>query len=129
MLTKRQQGNKYELEVEKYLTEKEGYVCHRARQSLIRTKKGFFTRSNDIFECFDIIAKKKNAPFRLIQVSTGCRKAEKEKKILQYDIWDKCDVEIWLRWKGGIWKIYKLKNNEFVESKRIERGKVFEIRD
>ena len=121
---RRSVGNKNELFVEKEL-QKQGYVIHRARASVIKTKTGYFCRSNDIFGAFDIIAKKKGEKTKWIQVSTGYRKSEKEKVILGLNIWNSRDeVEIWLNFKGGIWKIYLLDRvkEKFIEVKRIERG-------
>ena len=34
-------------------------------------------------------------------------------------------VQLWLRFEGGIWKIYQLKDNNFVEVAKIERGKYY----
>ena len=127
---RRATGMKNELYVQKYL-EGDGYVVHRARASLIKTKTSVFCRSNDILECIDILGKRKDRKILWIQVSTGSRKSEKEKKILSQDVWNpKTDeVEIWLCFKGNLWKIYKLdfKENKFVEYKKIERGKTFTI--
>jgi|GEM_PF-2377884 len=125
MKSKRQKGSAYELEVEKFLIS-QGYLCHRARQSYFRAGNKVFTRSNDIFQ-FDIVAKMKDKPTLWVQVSTGSRRSEKERKIREIgDIWNSQDiVQLWLRFEGGIWKIYQLKDNNFVEVAKIERGKYY----
>ena len=125
MRSKRQKGSAYELEVQKIL-ESQNYVVHRARQSYFRVKDKVLTRSNDIFQC-DIIAKKKDKPTLWVSVSTGQRKAEKQGKLKEIgDIWNSQDkVLLYLRFEGGIWKIYELRNGEFIETGKIERGKYY----
>ena len=128
MKSKRSKGNENELYVQKYY-EANGYTCHRARQSFIKTKTGVFTRSNDIFTVFDIIAKKKNSKTLWIQVSTGSRKAEKEKKILSIgDIFNEQDeIQLWLNFKGGIWQIFRLTDRKFEMISKIERGQFLDV--
>ena len=134
MPTKRQQGSGYELEVQKYL-EGQGYKIHRAYASLFKIGNKTLCRSNDIFSVVDIIAKKKDHFTKWIQVSTGTRRAEKEKKLKGIgDIWTASDsVELWLRFDNKVWKIYRYQQTEqgkeFVEVAKIERGKYFEITD
>jgi hypothetical protein len=69
----------------------------------------------------------KDKPTLWVQVSTGSRRSEKERKIREIgDIWNSQDiVQLWLRFEGGIWKIYQLKDNNFVEVAKIERGKYY----
>lgn len=127
-MKKRITGMKNERFVQKFL-EKQGYLVHRAYASIVKLSGKTFTRSNDIFGLFDILAKKEDEPIRLIQVSTGYRKSEKEKRILEKNIWDNCIVEIWLYLSKGVWKIYRLKKNEFKEHGKIERGKYYETKE
>jgi hypothetical protein len=124
----RTKGNKYELEVQKIL-EQYGYVCHRAYPSSYRVGSKIFARSNDILGCFDIIAKKKDSPTLWIQVSTGPRKSEKQKKIgLLGNIFNPYDkVLLWLRFNGSIFKIYELIGKKFHQVGKVERGKLFSV--
>lgn len=124
----RQKGSAYELEVQKHL-EAQGYTCHRAYASTYQVGNKRFNRSNDIFNVVDIIAKRQGENTRWIQVSTGSRRAEKENKLKSIgNIWNDTDsVELWLRFRGKIWKIYRYQKGEFEEVAKIERGKYFEI--
>ena len=123
-MSARSKGSRNELEVQKIL-ESEGWTCHRAYPSMIKTGKRFFVRSNDIFQCFDICAKKKNEHTRWLQVAVGYKKAQKEDKILQYDFFNEKDkVEIWLKTKVGKWEVFELdkKRKGFDKIYIIERG-------
>ena len=126
MKSKRQKGSAYELEVQKIL-ESQGYIVHRARQSYFKAGNKILTRSNDLFEVFDLCAKKKDSPTVWVQVGTSTNKSVKAKKIMDIgNIWNNQDViQLWMRYEGGIWKIYKLKDNEFIEIAKIERGKYY----
>jgi len=126
---KRKKGNQAELWVQKFL-EKQGWIIHRARQSYYQVGNKIFTRSNDIFNCFDLIAKKSDEPTRWIQVAVGYKKSHKLKKFKQIvpKIVGCGDVfELWLKTKSSEWKIYEfdLKKNDFVEIGKIERGKFY----
>jgi len=142
-MNRREKGNKNELYVQKFF-ESKGFTCHRARPSIFpftEKKKGagkndsfkrkIGTRSNDIFKVFDIIAKKENSPTYWIQVSTGSRKAEKQKKIKAigniYNSMDK--VQLWLSFGEGVWKIYELIDGEMKMIAKIERKKYLEVKD
>ena len=128
MANQRKKGNKAELWVQKFL-EKDGWIVHRARQSYFKDNKGkIYTRSNDIFGVFDLIAKKRRHKTRWIQVAIGYKKSVKEKKML--DVIKKIEggddnFEIWLKVKKDEWKIYMYEPvvDKFVEIAKIERGK------
>lgn len=126
----RQKGSAYELEVQKIL-EADGWTIHRARASNFKVGNKVLCRSNDIFNIVDIIAKKEGESTCWIQVSTGTRRAEKEKKLLSIpNIWNEYDnVSLWLRFPRKEWKIYELHNGKLEETGRIIRGKHYEVKE
>jgi len=128
-MNNRQRGNAYEREVEKILQE-QGYTTHRAYAATITTAGRPFSRSNDIFTVADIIAKSKDKATKWIQVTTGPRRAEKQRKLQQCgDIWnDRDSLELWLRYEGGLFKIYQYQAGEFIETGEYKRGKFYDIR-
>ena len=115
MKTKKK-GDKYENKVKKEL-ETLGWTVHRVYPSFMRTPKGFFTKSNDIFGCIDLVCKKKDRPTRWIQCTASMKnKSVKEKEILQYDFWGTSDqVEIWCLDKKKGQRVFRLCDGQFEE--------------
>jgi len=129
----RSRGNEAELYVQKYHEER-GYTVHRAYASAFKIGNMTQSRSHDVFGVFDLLCKKSGEPMKCIQVSTGCRKAEKEKKILALGLWNGDpyeyeEIEIWLYKGKGEWQIFTLRDGSFKERAEIRRGKVYELKE
>ena len=113
MMNKRAKGNRLENEV-KEIFKSQGFTVHKTYPSLIYNRKTgrYFCRSNDVFECFDLICKKKNEPTYWVQVTNDMKnKSNKEKKILERDIFNFEDrVEIWIKDKRK-WRRFRMGTN------------------
>jgi len=99
-------GNRIENYAAKIL-EAQGYVIHKTQRTMRNYGKGSFgSGDNDVFNCVDIIAKKKGERTRWIQVKSTNKKGEVVKK---YSVvpWDENydSPEYWL-WFGGRGKMY-----------------------
>lgn len=83
------------------LLEAEGYKVHRCVRT--GTKRGplWISQSNDVFGCIDLVAKKRGARTRWIQVTAHSGIGQKRREIEEVP-WDPLfdSVEIW-RWVGG----------------------------
>jgi len=84
----RRKGYRIEKQVSEILKQ-EGYTVYKPypATTLIEKygKRIFFTRSNDIFGVFDLIAKKKNSETRWIQITTGLQnKSVRSSKIEEF---------------------------------------------
>ena len=126
MASNRSRGNDAEKYVQKHYQD-QGYIVHRAYASITNFGSGPRSITHDLFGVFDMACKKKGEPPIYVQVSTGCRKAEKEKKILALGAFDGAyeKVEIWLYFGQGVWKIYELIEGSFQERRQIRGGKTY----
>jgi len=92
--------------------ESKGWLVHNqtpaGRMIVIKGKKIFISQRNDIFGCFDLIAKKSDKKTLWIQVTLHKSLKEKVKQIdeigLKYFKDD--DVQIWLKRETGVIDIY-----------------------
>lgn len=78
-----------------------GYVIHRAVRTGYKRGNMWFSQSNDVFGCIDIIAKKPGERTRWIQVTAHSGIGQKKADLDEIP-WDPVydSVEIW-RWVGG----------------------------
>lgn len=108
-MNSREKGNKFEKQVQDIL-ERNGYMVHRARYSGFKTKNGYFSRNNDVFGVFDLIAKRKDYTTKWIQVTTQSNASNRIKKVKALgNIWNEKDsVEIWC-----------IKKNKEIEVKKV----------
>ncbi len=83
------------------LLEAEGYKVHRCVRTGVKRGPFYFSQSNDVFGCIDLVAKKKGARTRWIQVTADSGIGRKKKDLDEVP-WDPQhdSVEIW-RWVGG----------------------------
>jgi hypothetical protein len=93
-------GTAIELAAIKIL-EAEGYKVHRCVRTGVKRGPFYFSQSNDVFGCIDLIAKKKGTRTRWIQVTADSGIGRKKKDLDEVP-WDPVidSVEIW-RWVGG----------------------------
>lgn len=93
-------GTKLELVAIKML-EAEGYVVHRCVRTSVKRGGRFFSQSNDIFGCIDLVAKKRGERTRWVQVTADSGIGRKKDDLAEVP-WDPLfdSVEIW-RWVGG----------------------------
>ena len=83
------------------LLEAEGYKVHRCVRTGVKRGPFYFSQSNDVFGCIDLVAKRFGSRTRWIQVTAHSGIGQKKKDLDEVP-WDpKHDsVEIW-RWVGG----------------------------
>lgn len=93
-------GTNIELAAIKVL-EAEGYKVHRCVRTGVKRGPFYFSQSNDVFGCIDLVAKKRGARTRWIQVTADSGIGRKKKDLDEVP-WDRAhdSVEIW-RWVGG----------------------------
>jgi hypothetical protein len=83
------------------LLEAEGYKVHRCVRTGVKRGPFYFSQSNDVFGCIDLVAKKRGERTRWVQVTadSGIGRKRKEMEEVPWDpLFD--SVEIW-RWVGG----------------------------
>ncbi len=83
------------------LLESEGYKVHRCVRTGVKRGPNYYSQSNDVFGCIDLIGKKRGERTRWIQVTAHSGIGQKKDDLAQVP-WDPlfdC-VEIW-RWVGG----------------------------
>lgn len=93
-------GTAIELTAIKVL-EAQGYTVHRCVRTGVKRGKMYFSQSNDIFGCIDLVAKKQGERTRWIQVTADGGIGRKKADLAEVP-WD-ClfdSVEIW-RWVGS----------------------------
>ena len=83
------------------LLEAEGYKVHRCVRTGVKRGPFYFSQSNDVFGCIDLVAKRKGTRTRWIQVTAHSGIGQKKKDLDEVP-WDPQhdSVEIW-RWVGG----------------------------
>ena len=83
------------------LLEAEGYKVHRCVRTGAKRGPFWVSQSNDVFGCIDLVAKKRGARTRWIQVTADSGVGRKRKELAEVP-WDPLfdSVEIW-RWVGG----------------------------
>lgn len=93
-------GTQIELMAIKVL-EAEGYKVHRCVRTGVKRGPLYFSQSNDVFGCIDLVCKKKGERTRWIQVTAHSGIGQKKKDLDEVP-WDPLfdSVEIW-RWVGG----------------------------
>lgn len=81
--------------------EAEGYKVHRCVRTGVKRGPFYFSQSNDVYGCIDLIAKKIGERTRWIQVTadSGMGRKFEEMLTIPWDI-DHDTVEVW-RWVGG----------------------------
>lgn len=107
-------GTAIELAAIKVL-EAEGYKVHRCVRTGVKRGPFYFSQSNDVFGCIDLVAKKKGARTRWIQVTAHSGIGQKKKDLDEVP-WDPAhdSVEIW-RWVGGQQRKHKTQQNVLLE--------------
>ncbi len=100
-------GTAIELQAIKML-QAEGYVVHRCVRTGVRRGGMYFSQSNDVFGCIDLIAKKLGQRTRWIQVTADSGIGRKKEDLAEIP-WDPLfdEVEIW-RWVGGARRKHKI---------------------
>ncbi len=93
-------GTAIELRAIKIL-ESWGYKVHRCVRTGVKRGKMYFSQSNDVFGCIDLVAKKHGERTRWIQVTADSGVGRKKDDLAEVP-WDPLfdQVEIW-RWVGG----------------------------
>ena len=93
-------GTAIELAAIKVL-EAEGYKVHRCVRTGVKRGPFYYSQSNDVFGCIDLVAKKKGTRTRWIQVTAHSGIGQKKADLAEVP-WDPHfdSVEIW-RWVGG----------------------------
>ncbi|HUR26430.1 MAG TPA: hypothetical protein VM327_10500 [Candidatus Thermoplasmatota archaeon] len=93
-------GTAIELAAIKVL-EAEGYKVHRCVRTGVKRGPFYYSQSNDVFGCIDLVAKKKGTRTRWIQVTADGGIGRKKADLAEVP-WDPVfdSVEIW-RWVGG----------------------------
>jgi hypothetical protein len=93
-------GTAIELAAIKVL-EAEGYKVHRCVRTGVKRGPFYFSQSNDVFGCIDLVAKRFGARTRWIQVTadSGIGRKKKDLDEVPWDL-EHDSVEIW-RWVGG----------------------------
>ena len=93
-------GTAIELSAIKVL-EAEGYKVHRCVRTGVKRGPFYYSQSNDVFGCIDLVAKKKGTRTRWIQVTAHSGIGKKKADLAEVP-WDPVfdSVEIW-RWVGG----------------------------
>jgi hypothetical protein len=83
------------------LLEAEGYKVHRCVRTGVKRGPFYYSQSNDVFGCIDLVAKKKGQRTRWIQVTAHSGIGKKKADLAEVP-WDPLydSVEIW-RWVGG----------------------------
>jgi hypothetical protein len=83
------------------LLEAEGYKVHRCVRTGVKRGPFYYSQSNDVFGCIDLVAKKKGERTRWIQVTAHSGIGKKKADLAEVP-WDPLydSVEIW-RWVGG----------------------------
>jgi hypothetical protein len=83
------------------LLEAEGYKVHRCVRTGVKRGPFYFSQSNDVFGCIDLVAKRFGSRTRWIQVTADSGIGRKKKDMDEVP-WDPehDSVEIW-RWVGG----------------------------
>lgn len=93
-------GTAIELTAIKML-EAQGYKVHRCVRTGVKRGKLYFSQSNDVFGCIDLVAKKRGQRTRWIQVTAHSGIGQKKADLAEVP-WDELfdEVEIW-RWVGS----------------------------
>ena len=83
------------------LLEAQGYKVHRCVRTGVKRGPFYFSQSNDVFGCIDLVAKKRGERTRWLQVTADSGVGRKRKEMEEVP-WDPLfdSVEIW-RWVGG----------------------------
>ncbi|HUR63938.1 MAG TPA: hypothetical protein VM241_05610 [Candidatus Thermoplasmatota archaeon] len=83
------------------LLEAEGYKVHRCVRTGVKRGPFYYSQSNDVFGCIDLVAKKRGQRTRWIQVTADSGIGRKKHDLAEVP-WDPLydSVEIW-RWVGG----------------------------
>jgi hypothetical protein len=99
-------GTAIELAAIKVL-EAEGYKVHRCVRTGVKRGPFWFSQSNDVFGCIDLVGKKRGERTRWIQVTADSGIGRKKKDLDEVP-WDPAfdSVEIW-RWVGGASRKHK----------------------
>lgn len=107
-------GTSIELAAIKVL-EAEGYKVHRCVRTGVKRGPLYFSQSNDVFGCIDLVAKRRGARTRWIQVTAHSGIGQKKKDLDEVP-WDPehDSVEIW-RWVGGRERRHKTQENVLLE--------------
>jgi hypothetical protein len=122
-------GTAIELAAIKVL-EAEGYKVHRCVRTGVKRGPFYFSQSNDVFGCIDLVAKRKGERTRWIQVTADSGVGRKKKDIEEVP-WDPVfdSVEIW-RWVGGASRKHKTTGafleRQYFQVYRLDHG--FELR-
>lgn len=122
-------GTSIELAAIKVL-EAEGYKVHRCVRTGVKRGPFYFSQSNDVFGCIDLVAKKKGARTRWIQVTADSGIGRKKKDLDEVP-WDAQfdSVEIW-RWVGGNTRKHKATgaflDRQYFQVYRLDTG--YELR-
>lgn len=93
-------GTQIELAALKLL-EAEGYTVHRCVRTGVKRGPLYYSQSNDVFGCIDLVAKRRGERTRWIQVTAHSGIGQKKADLAAVP-WDPLydSVEIW-RWVGG----------------------------
>ncbi len=99
-------GTAIELRAIKIL-ESWGYTVHRCVRTGVKRGKMYFSQSNDVFGCIDLVAKKRGERTRWVQVTADGGVGRKKDDLAEVP-WDPLfdQVEIW-RWVGGAARKHK----------------------
>lgn len=122
-------GTAIELKAIKIL-EAWGYTVHRCVRTGVQRGKMYFSQSNDVFGCIDLVAKKRGERTRWVQVTAHSGMGKKKDDLAAVP-WDTLfdQVEIW-RWVGGASRKHKrtgeLLERQFFQVYKLEEG--FELR-
>ncbi len=95
--------------------EAEGYKVHRCVRTGVKRGPLYFSQSNDVFGCIDLVAKRMGARTRWIQVTAHSGIGQKKKDLDEVP-WDPQhdSVEIW-RWVGGQSRKHKTQEGVLLE--------------
>lgn len=125
-------GTAIELAAIKVL-EAEGYKVHRCVRTGVKRGPFWFSQSNDVFGCIDLVAKKRGERTRWIQVTAHGGIGQKKKDIGEVP-WDPVhdSVEIW-RWVGGASRKHKTTGafleRQYFQVYRLDRAFVLDKED
>ena len=108
------------------LLEAEGYKVHRCVRTGVKRGPFYFSQSNDVFGCIDLVGKKKGERTRWIQVTAHGGIGQKKKDLDEVP-WDPVhdSVEIW-RWVGGNTRKHKTTGafleRQYFQLYRLDKG-------
>ena len=122
-------GTAIELAAIKVL-EAEGYKVHRCVRTGVKRGPFYYSQSNDVFGCIDLVAKRKGVRTRWIQVTAHGGIGQKKADLGEVP-WDPVfdSVEIW-RWVGGATRKHKATGawleRQYFQVYRLDHG--YELR-